>query len=79
MVDVPLPPELFVAFDCRPLIAASSAAEVLVEAASHKGLKIWKPPPTHEHGSCCKVQKKGVGRVAKAQNAIPSARRLLLR
>ena len=38
VIEVPLP-ELFVAFDCSSLIA-SSAAEVLVEAASHKGLKI---------------------------------------
>mgnify|MGYP003301445793 CR=1 FL=1 len=46
VIEVPLP-ELFVAFDCSSLIAASSGEEVLVEAASHKGLKIWKPPPVH--------------------------------
>ena len=73
VMDVPLP-ELFVAFDCASLPASSEA--VLVVAALHKGLKIWKPPPTHEHGSCCEVQKKGVGRVEKAQNASASARRL---
>ena len=78
VIEVPLP-ELLVAFDCSSLIASSSGEDVLVEAASHKGLKIWKPPPTHEHGSCCEVQKKGVGRVEKAQNDIPSARRLVLR
>ena len=76
VMDVPLP-ELFVAFDCASLLASSEA--VLVVAASHKGLKIWKPPPSHEHGSCCEVQKKGVGRVEKAQNENASARRLLLR
>ena len=78
MIEVPLP-ELFVAFDCSSLLASSSAAEVLVEAASQKGLKIWKPPPTQEHGSCCELQKKGVGRVEKAQNANASAERLVPR
>ena len=63
VIDVPLP-ELLLAFDCRSLIASSEEV-----AASHKGLKIWKPPPTHEHGSCCELQKKGVGGVEKAQNA----------
>ena len=67
VIDVPLP-ELLLVFDCRSLIASSEEM-----AASHKGLKIWKPPPTHEHGSCGEVQKKGVGRVEKAQHTVNSA------
>ena len=73
VIDVSLL-ELLLVFDCRFLIASSEEV-----AASHKGLKIWKPPPAHEHGSCCEVQKKGVGRVEKAQNAIASAKMLPLR
>ena len=69
VIDVPLS-ELFVAFNCNFFMASS---EGVPATASHKGLKIWKPPPAHEHGSCCEEQKKGVGRVEKAQNAVNSA------
>ena len=68
MLDVPLL-ELFVAFDCIFFLASSaSAASAAAAAASQKGLKIWKPPPVHEHGSSALRQKNGDGSVENAQN-----------